>query len=125
MFATPRTDSSARSNVRRSLLGVSSLGSGAGQPSSQANNQASDAPHNQSPAPPNVSLDGDGEVLTILRDLQEQVSILQAQQSKMVSERTSTPSSQTTTPKRKLPKELSVSVVLYRFTNLPFLNCSP
>lgn len=60
---------------------------------------------------------GDREMLTILRGLQQQVSALQAQQSR-ASERTerttvTTPSSSSLNDQRKLPKELTVSTSNY------------
>ena len=107
MFATPTSTprlSTDASTARRSL-------ELSGASTNPTRNHSQDE---ESPVTP--ATNGDGEVATLLRSIQRQVSAIQAQQNQAASaaseraERTST----TTTPssnggKRKLPKELSVS----------------
>lgn len=124
MFATPRADSSRANGARgaRRALEWSNSGQTRQRPRSHVQNQLNS--EDESPIPGNVDqetpgVSGGNEMLTILRHLQQQVSALQAQQNRVMSERTSsTPTSTATTPsganeKRKLPKELTVSMIGY------------
>ena len=113
LFATPASRSTTATATRRSLefsrasstnpqhTGNSSGGQSV-QESAQLSNETNSASTNE-------------EVLSMLRSLQQQVSTMQAQQTRAASERTAR--NQTSTPnsslndKRKLPKELSVSLV--------------
>ncbi len=117
MFATPRVDSNGARGARRSLEWSTS-----GQTSqSRSRVQNPLNSEDESPVPGNVNqetpgVSGDNEMLTILRGLQQQVSALQAQQNRVVCERTSSTPTATTPSgvnKRKLPKELTVSVFGY------------
>lgn len=116
MFATPTTDSRRSEGARRSLV----LRSGAsGHQTRSADHQAYDETdeHNESGENEAAALgvSESGEVLTILRSIQQQVSTLQAQQAQTPPSRSpsvvaSASSTNSSPVERKLPKNLTVSV---------------
>ena len=103
LFATPRASSST--GARRTL----ELATGLTSRTSVSTNRAE---HRESPIPVSDNNSSSAEMMRVLKDLQQQVSALQAQQNQLVAEKTSPPpASSVTSPqeKRKLPKELTVS----------------